>query len=153
MKEVLCIPTNEELWKIENYEHFLEERRTLLANESNTFLESITSSNQSENPITIEEVIAEGESSELEFKFSLRWDRKENRINKTLESVVIKTVAAFANSQGGSLLIGVNDDGSISGLEADYLSLKGANPDKFELHLRDLLNEGRALDELNPHLQ
>ena len=62
-------------------------------------------------------------------------------VNKKLEDVIMKTVAAFANSQGGTLLIGVDDDGSILGLEHDYLSLGGVDRDKFELHLRNLLNE------------
>ncbi len=57
--------------------------------------------------------------------------------NRKLEEIVIKTVAAFTNSQGGVLLIGVCDDGSIAGLEADYRCL-GGNRDKFELHLTSL---------------
>ena len=46
-------------------------------------------------------------------------------VNKKLEEVILKTVAAFANSQGGTLLIGVDDEGTILGLEQDYLSLDG----------------------------
>ncbi|MGH8018188.1 MAG: AlbA family DNA-binding domain-containing protein [Opitutaceae bacterium] len=53
----------------------------------------------------------------------------------------MKTVAAFANSQGGTLLIGVDDAGNILGLEHDYLSLQDGNRDKFELHLRNLLTD------------
>ena len=60
--------------------------------------------------------------------------------NKKLEMVIVKTVAAFANSIGGSLLIGVNDDGEALGLDLDYGSLRG-DSDKFEIHLRNLLNE------------
>jgi predicted HTH transcriptional regulator len=53
----------------------------------------------------------------------------------------MKTIAAFANSEGGNLLIGVRDDGEILGLEHDYHSLGGVDRDKFELHLRNLLNQ------------
>lgn len=93
------------------------------------------------------EQISEGESDELEFKSSLRWDVRAAVVNADLEQMVVKTVAAFANSQGGTLLIGVQDDGTIVGLEHDYSSLRGGNRDKYELHLRQLLNEylGRAL--------
>lgn len=66
---------------------------------------------------------------------------KEGALNKKLEDVIVKTVAAFANSQGGTLLIGVADDGEVLGLEPDYNSLGGADRDKFELHLRNLLNQ------------
>ncbi len=53
----------------------------------------------------------------------------------------MKNVAAFANSQGGTLLIGVDDEGQVLGLEKDYLSLDSVDRDKFELHLRNLLNQ------------
>ncbi len=135
-----CIPEDSELWDIENYEAFLQVRRTELANRLNAFLEGITETKAPEAPITLEEMIAEGEGDELEFKSSLRWDFREQGPNKKLEEVILKTIAAFANGQGGTLLIGVDDDGKILGLEGDYHALGGANRDKFELHLRNLLN-------------
>lgn len=136
-----CVPEDTDLWEIENYERFLETRRAELAKRLNTFLNEITETAPPEAPITLEEMIEEGEGDELEFKSSLRWDFKEETTNKKLESVVLKTIAAFANGQGGTLLIGVDDDGETLGLEGDYHSLGGANRDKFELHLRNLLNE------------
>ena len=54
--------------------------------------------------------------------------------------MIVKSVAAFANAQGGTLLIGVKDDGEILGLERDYTALGGADRDKFERHLRDVLS-------------
>ena len=136
-----CIPEDPELWKIENYEKFLDERRKMLAKNLNEFLERITITEEAVAPVSLEELIAEGESDELEFKSTLRWDLKEGMINKKLEEVILKTVAAFANSQGGTLLIGVADDGNVLGLEPDYHSLGGVDRDKFELHLRNLLNQ------------
>ncbi len=139
--ELQCIPQDAQLWKIENYEKFLEERRKLLARNLNAFLEKITATEETITPISLEELIAEGESDELEFKSTLRWDLKEGIVSKKLEEVIVKTVAAFANSQGGTLLIGVSDDGEVLGLESDYYSLGGVDRDKFELHLRNLLNQ------------
>lgn len=137
---VQCVPEDSVLWEIENYEAFLQARRAILASHLNAFLKGITDTKPPEAAVTLEELIAEGEDDELEFKSSLRWDFKEQATNKKLEEVIVKTVAAFANSQGGTLLIGVSDRGEILGLEGDYLSLGGANRDKFELHLRNLLN-------------
>jgi hypothetical protein len=139
--ELQCIPEDEELWKIENYERFLEERRKLLAQHLNAFLTRITATAATAAPVSLEDLIAEGESDELEFKSTLRWDVKERSVNRKLEEVILKTVAAFANSQGGTLLIGVRDDGEVLGLEPDYQSLGGGDRDKFELHLRNLLNQ------------
>jgi hypothetical protein len=139
--ELQCIPVDERLWEIENYEEFLRVRRQLLADRLNDFLENITATEATEAPVTLADLIKEGESEELEFKSTLRWDLDEGRVNKALEEVVIKTVAAFANTYGGQLLIGVSDDGAIVGLEHDYLSHEGWNRDKFELHLRQLIDQ------------
>lgn len=136
-----CVPERRDLWDIENYEAFLQARRTMLAEKLNAFLAGITETRPSEAPITLEEMIEEGEGDELEFKSSLRWDFREETVNKRLEEVVMKTIAAFANGQGGTLLIGVADNGEALGLEGDYHALGGANRDKFELHLRNLMNE------------
>jgi len=139
--ELQCIPKGEELWRIENYERFLAVRRELLADHLNEFLEGITVTEAAAAPVTLQELVSEGESDELEFKSTLRWDLTRSTVNKALEFSVLKSVAAFANAQGGTLLIGVSDDGTIVGLEPDYLSHDGWNRDKFELHLRHLLNE------------
>ena len=139
--DLQCIPTDRELWKIGNYEKFLETRRALLASHINAFLDGITVTEESFVPAVIEDLIKEGESDELEFKATLRWDIKEGRVSKKLEQVIVKTVAAFANAQGGSLLIGVDDGGQAVGLSRDYESLGEANRNPFELHLRNVLNQ------------
>jgi len=77
-------------------------------------------------------LISKGESANLEFKSSFRWDLKENKLNRALEGVVLKTLAGYMNGQGGTLLIGVADDGSIVGLENDYKTLKKPDRDGFE---------------------
>ena len=78
-------------------------------------------------------IIQQGEGSHLEFKSSLRWDMVESRVNRSLEGVVLKTLAGFLNSHtGGTLLIGIADDGEIIGLEKDYQTLKKPNQDGFE---------------------
>src|SRR5271169_5101909 len=76
--------------------------------------------------------IARGESASLEFKSTFRWDLREKRFNRSLESVVMKTLAGYMNGQGGTLLIGVADDGSIVGLALDYSTLKKPDRDGFE---------------------
>lgn len=78
-------------------------------------------------------IIRQGEGPHLEFKSSLRWDMAESRINRALEGVILKTVAGFLNSSiGGTLLIGVADNGEVIGLEKDYQTLKRPDQDGFE---------------------
>lgn len=97
----------------------------------------------SRSPDRIEEMLLEeigqGESSSLEFKSSLRWDYREERFNKDLEDVIVKSVAAFNNARGGTLLIGVDDHGDILGIGKDYAVLKQPGKDYYEIHLRNLL--------------
>ena len=134
------VPEKEELWELENYEKFLQERRKKLASELNEFLKNLTTIEETEEEVSIEDLITEGESNELEFKSSLRWDYKQENVNRELESVILKSISSFANSDGGKLIIGVDDDGNVLGLDHDYASLKG-NSDEFELHLRNLVNK------------
>ncbi len=80
----------------------------------------------------LQTLIARGESAQLEFKSSFRWDLRENKVNRALEAVVLKTLAGYMNGDGGTLLIGVGDDGSVAGLDQDYKTLKKPDRDGFE---------------------
>jgi hypothetical protein len=147
------VPEDENLWKLENYEKFLEARRELLATQLNAYLEGITGTEEAGEAVSIEDLIKEGESDELEFKSTLRWDLQQGVVNRKLEEVIVKTVAAFGNSQGGTLLIGVDDDGNIIGLEHDYLTLESGNRDKFELHCRNLLSQHFDISMITNRIQ
>jgi type I restriction enzyme R subunit len=86
-----------------------------------------------------EELIKRGESKTLEFKSTLRWSLKEDRQDdKGVTFAVLKTIAAFLNTEGGDLLIGVSDDGSIVGIERDRLE----SDDKFMRHLAQVVRNG-----------
>ena len=63
----------------------------------------------------VETLISEGEHEQLEFKQTLRWDVEQRQHNNVLEEVTVKSIASFANGKGGTLLIGVRDDGGIVG--------------------------------------
>lgn len=82
------------------------------------------------------------ESQYLEYKSTLRI-KTTGELYKPLETATLKTVAAFANSRdGGTLLIGVGDDGSVFGLASDYASLRKPGKDDrdlFQLHLGNLI--------------
>lgn len=136
-----CIPDNEELWKLKNYEKFLEARRELLSEKLNEYLNNISiSSEYIKADLNIQDLIDRGEDENLEFKSTLRWNVKESKLDKKMEEVILKTISSFSNSEGGKLLIGINDDGEILGLDDDYNTLKKPDKDGFELHLRNLLN-------------
>lgn len=57
-----------------------------------------------------------------------------------MEHVIVKTVAGFMNAEGGTLLVGVADDGQVVGLENDYSVTHKGNRDGFELFLTQLVD-------------
>lgn len=70
------------------------------------------------------------EGDNAEFKSTFEWCIRQGKKDKALQKSVLKTIAAFLNSSGGVLAIGVEDDKSIYGLDADYALL--SKPDKRE---------------------
>ncbi len=98
------------------------------------------------------ELISKGETELVEFKSSLRWDFREEKPNKVLEDVILKSIAAFSNAKGGTLFIGVTDDLEIIGLENDFKTLKKQDVDYFELHLRKLINNQYGIRFSNKHI-
>jgi hypothetical protein len=85
----------------------------------------------------IRDLIKEGENEKLEFKSTLRINLHTNEIDRRVEHSVLKTIVAFLNSNGGTLLLGVSDKSDISGIEKDQFP----NVDKFNLHLTNLIKQ------------
>ena len=86
-------------------------------------------------------IVEKGENDLIEFKSSLRWDYRQGKVNKALESVIVKTISAFLNTEGGMLFIGIDDEGNAIGLENDYKTMSKKNRDGFMLALTNLINQ------------
>jgi hypothetical protein len=88
----------------------------------------------------IQRVIAAGESKVVEFKSTGRKNLRTGEKDPAMEHAVLKSVAGFMNTHGGTLLVGVADDGAIVGLEEDF-AFQGSkkNVDGWELWLTDML--------------
>lgn len=92
---------------------------------------------------SLEDLIAQGEGGALEFKETLQFNIATGKKDTRMSDAVLKTIAAFHNTEGGTLLIGVADDGSVNGLDRD-LSLwtaKKQNDDQFILKLQGLIHD------------
>jgi type I restriction enzyme, R subunit len=70
------------------------------------------------------ELIAGDESFEVEFKSTARWNLREECRDRRMEDAIVKTVAGFLNTDGGSLFIGVADGRVPLGLDADLQLVK-----------------------------
>jgi ATP-dependent Lon protease len=88
---------------------------------------------------SIEELIVGGESSVIEFKSSARWNQHKGDKDPAIELAVVKTVAGFMNARGGTLVIGVNDQGEPVGIEVDYRTFGRGDRDRWENWLTTLL--------------
>ena len=84
--------------------------------------------------VPIADLIADGESEHLEFKSSLRMNLNTRTTDRRVELGALKTLAAFMNSGGGTLVVGVSDDGRPVGVQVDGL----ASEDRMGLHLRNI---------------
>ena len=102
----------------------------------------INNMNKSMAERSVSERIKDREDPNLEFKSSFRYDVKLKQSNpKTLEKVIAKTIASFMNSEGGTLFIGVDDEGNAIGLGNDYQLLNKKNSDGFEPELRQSIEK------------
>ncbi|MGC4109613.1 MAG: putative DNA binding domain-containing protein [Nocardioides sp.] len=93
-----------------------------------------------------ESQLAGGENKHVEFKSSIRWDRELKTVNRDLSKVVAKTIAGFMNADGGTLYIGVDDDGGVLGIEADIASLSTQSIDGFERAAHQALSNHLGAD-------
>jgi len=143
------VPTDPILWQLSRYEEFLRERRRLLANAINDRLRHLlVSPAEIEEEPPLKELIQQGESTVLEFKSSLRWDHRQGQANKALETAVAKSVAGFLNAEGGTLMIGVDDEGRMIGIEKDLQSLGRKDRDGFQQRVLQLLEQSLGVEHL-----
>ena len=138
------IPFLTDTYRMENYQEHLAMLH-LEALKSREYLEFFLSHKKLS---VTEEIIAKGENDDVEFKSTLRWDLRQDKKNPAMEHACLKTIAAFLNTTGGNLLIGVEDDGNIFGIERDGFE----NDDKFLLNLWQLIKSSLGV-ELSPYIK
>ncbi len=102
---------------------------------------------KTDSPEEILKLITRGENERLEFKSTLRLNLHTQEHDKKIENSALKTLVAFLNSEGGTLLLGISDNGIIQGIEKDAFE----NNDKFNRHLTNLIKE-RIGNEFLPYM-
>jgi hypothetical protein len=129
-------------WEHLDYQSFLVERRKLIAQVIKQGYERLTNpaaSNGSPPKASVEEILRRGEDDKTEFKSTARYNLHTQQRDERLEHSIIKSIAAFANSDGGTLIIGVDDAAQPLGLANDYGLIGKGDRDGFALWLTDLL--------------
>ena len=109
-----------------------------------SMLDNIDALSEGDNILTL---IRGGENKKVEFKETLSLDVHTFKKEKYIELSVLKTIAAFLNSDGGNLLVGVHDKGGIVGLESEIYHFYKKDPEEGILkHLRNLIVERIGAD-------
>lgn len=128
-------------WEDMEYNEFLIRRRERIAKVISDAYQLMARGNVEESTferaIPIEEIILSGESNEVEFKSTLRVNLHTGAKDPKIELSCLKTIAGFLNTNGGTLVIGVEDDSTMLGIEVDQFP----NEDKMSLHLVNLVKE------------
>jgi hypothetical protein len=92
------------------------------------------------NEVPLSDLISAEESERLEFKASLRWDYKNKNVNKELTREVAIAMAGMLNKRGGTVLIGVEDNGQVCGIEQDWTTLQRRDQDGFGQAVSDTIS-------------
>lgn len=129
-------------WEQQDYPTFLEKRRSLMAKVIRDGFSTLWGNHvPNGHDTTLADLLESGESQTLEYKSSARWNVRAGQADKKMEQIIVKAVCGLLNGDGGTLLVGVDDDGTVLGLDLDYKTLgRQSNRDGYELFLRQLLD-------------
>lgn len=151
MYELHALPQN---WENLDYREFLEKRRELIAQVIAEGYATLVTGKAEEELATgefdLSHVVVNGESEAVEFKSTLRTNLHTGNKDSRMEFSVLKTLAGFLNTNGGMLVIGVSDDGSPVGIQADDFE----DEDRMSLHLVNIIKSRmgiQAITSLHAH--
>lgn len=137
MYEAHALPTD---WQNMDYAEFLPRRRELVAKVVEKAWRLLSSGRPAVTPpaeIDLALLLEDGESDVVEFKSTLRFNLHSEKHDTRIENAALKTLAGFLNKDGGTLLVGLADDGSPIGLAPDGF----ASEDAMSLHLTNIVND------------
>jgi len=104
--------------------------------------------------ITLDEALKVGESQTIEFKSTFWWDVEIGQCNDDRRLDILRSIAAFLNTKGGTLFIGVSEDRNspanpptVRGLDEDMKRFEdrprfGSPKDQLQRALRELIKDG-----------
>jgi hypothetical protein len=127
-------------WEEMNYEEFLENRRKLMAQVIKAGYKCLIDErdkSEVKEHLTVADLVAQGENETIEFKSTVRYNLFTKSNDPKIEHQILKTIAAFLNTHGGTLVVGIKDDGEELGIEIDGFP----NEDKLQLHVVNLIKD------------
>lgn len=156
----VCIPmknTSEQITVVKNRKKIADAKEKL-----NKYIDKLTNTVEDDDfefqpeklfeefpDYSIRNLINMDESISLERKSSLRWSIKEKKINNSLADSVLKTIVAFLNTEGGTLIVGQDDDKNILGIEMDRFR----NQDDCSKFLKDKIKSNIGIKYLETYIK
>ena len=147
-----ALPDN---WEHLKYREFLERRRDLIAQVVMEGYKTLIATPKDEAEVAdfvLSQAVTGGESEAVEFKSTLRTNLHTGQRDTRIELAALKTLAGFLNTDGGTLVVGVADDGVPVGIDADGF----LNEDKMALHLVNIVKsrmDVEAMTNLHAHFE
>ena len=89
----------------------------------------------------VRSIIRRGEDISTEFKQTLSLDVAKQTKEKYITESALKTISAFFNTKGGDLVIGVDDDMNITGIDHELDKFHKGENDKFLNTFKDLFKK------------
>lgn len=140
-------------WERIEYNAFLEKRREMMAQiirEGYQTLKGVSAPQSAQEEFDLIAVLSNGENDAVEFKSTLRTNLHTGVADKRIELAALKTLAGFLNTSGGTLIIGVSDDGTPVDIKTDGFP----SEDKMSLHLVNIVKDRlgpEAMTAMNIH--
>ena len=152
VEQELIIHTNNKLSRLESIIKDLKTELSLNPKNSKSILSKfddiekpLLNSSEEEKILSL---IRQEESKHLEFKQTFSKNIKTNSKDKGIQKSSLKTIVGFLNADAGTLLIGVADDGKVTGIEDDFYQTN----DKYLLNFKDSLKT-KIGAEFYPHIE
>lgn len=136
-------------WEQMDYKDFLQQRRELIANVIRVAFNKLRTGQLPEEEEllspsavlpkhSVEDLLAKGETDRVEFKSSAYYSYKPGVPERVVTESVLKTIAGFLNASGGTLAVGIADDGTILGIQKD-LDRKNMDGDRYVNSLTNVI--------------
>lgn len=126
-------------WEQLDYRAFLTARRDLMGRVIEDAYTKLAAAKPAGSlpAVSLDALVGGGENTTTEFKATLRTNLHTQKVDARIELGCLKTIAGFLNASGGTLVVGVTDDGSPIGVSADGFD----DEDRMGLHLVNLVSD------------
>lgn len=139
-EQSLLILTNKKLAELQITINQLKAELSLNPKSANVILDKFESIQSPLKQLSAEDqilsLIRKGENKHIEFKESFSKNIRTGQKDKEIEKSSLKNIVGFLNADGGTLLIGIADNGEIKGVEDDFFT----STDKYKLNFKNSIN-------------